>query len=142
MLPIVELRGAIPVGAGLGLAPAENMIAAVAGNLLPVPFVIIFIRRFITWLSSKNEKVKRFLDKFVKKRLDRHAKTRYASELIALAILVAIPLPGTGAWTGALIAGMLDIRLKTSIPAIVIGVVIASIVVSALTYGVKAVILF
>ncbi|MDR2606593.1 MAG: small multi-drug export protein [Oscillospiraceae bacterium] len=140
MLPVVELRGAVPIGAGLGLSPAENIIAAVAGNMLPVPFVVIFVRRVIAWLSSKNVRLKRVIDRYLSKRIDRHAKIKYTSELVALAVFVAIPLPGTGAWTGAVIAGMLGLRLKTAVPAIAIGVVAAGIIVSILTYGVKAVI--
>jgi uncharacterized membrane protein len=137
MLPVTELRGAIPLGVTLGLSPAENYIAAVAGNLLPVPFVVIFIRRVFGWLQTKSNFLNKIVDKLTNSALKKSNKLRPGSFLIALIIFVAIPLPGTGAWTGAIISAFLNIRLKTALPAIFTGVIIAGIVVSLLSYGVK-----
>jgi uncharacterized membrane protein len=137
MLPVSELRGAIPVGAGLGLRPVVNYITAVTGNMLPVPFVVLFIRQAFGWLQTKSRFLNRLINKRVTRTLRRHRVDDRRSELLALVVLVAIPLPGTGAWTGAILAAFLQIRLKTAVPAIGLGVLIAGAVVSFITYGVK-----
>jgi uncharacterized membrane protein len=137
LLPVLELRGAIVYGFVNGVGPIETYILSVAGNLLPVPFAVLFIRKLLAWLQTKSK----FLDRVIKKRvegtLSKFSKTKYRSMLAALAIFVAIPLPGTGAWTGALIAAFLGIRLKTAFPAIAIGVLIAGLIVTCVTYGIK-----
>jgi len=139
MLPVVELRGAIPLGASLGLDIWLTALVSVLGNLLPVPFVIVFIRRVLDWMCTKSDWLKRLVENKIRNTL-KHTKTLYRSELLGLIILVAIPLPGTGAWTGALLAGLLNIRLKVAFPAIAIGVVIAGTLVTGITYGFKAII--
>ena len=134
MVPIIELRGAIPVGISMGLDVWYCYLLSVLGNLAPVPFIILFIRRVIEWLQSKSV----WLDKLVSKKVDKTLKrknTIYKSELLGLLLLVAIPLPGTGAWTGALLAALLDIRLKNAFPVITMGVIIAGIIVMTVTYG-------
>lgn len=137
MVPVIELRGGLPMGVALGLRPSVALCAAIVGNMIPVPFIVVYIRRILHWLREKN----RWLDdrvSWLEKRA--HLKgalvTRYG--FIGLCILVAIPLPGTGAWTGALAAAFLDMRLKKAIPAIFLGVVIAGLIVSVITYGVTA----
>ena len=135
MIPVFELRGAIPVGVAAGLPFWMVFLTALLGNLLPVPFLILFTRRVFEWLRIKSALLERFVS-----RLERKAATKedllkkYA--LLGLCILVAIPLPGTGAWTGSLVAAVFDIRLKHAFPAIALGVLIAGIVVSVVTYGV------
>jgi uncharacterized membrane protein len=139
MLPIVELRGAIPVGVALGLEVHYSFFLAIAGNLLPVPFIVVFVRRVLEWLQTKS----RWLDRLVKKKVEKTMKNKaliYKYELLGLMLFVAIPLPGTGAWTGALLAALLDIRLKYAFPVILAGVIIAGIAVMFLTYGFKAII--
>lgn len=139
MLPIVELRGAIPVGTALGLSVRYSFFLAVLGNLIPVPFIIVFVRRVLTWLQTKSE----WLDKLINKKLEKtmqQSSIIYKWELLGLAIFVAIPLPGTGAWTGALLAALLDLRLKNAFPAIAVGVLIAGIIISIITYGFSAII--
>ncbi len=139
MVPVVELRGAIPYGVASGLSLPLSVILAILGNLLPVPFIILFIRKLFAWLR----KISPWLDGLVS-RLERRAEkkadiiVRY--EFWGLALLVAIPLPGTGAWTGALVAAMMDLRLRNALPAIAIGVVIAAVLVSLVTHGVGALI--
>lgn len=134
MVPVLELRGAIPFGVSQGLTIWEAIGAAVVGNLLPVPFIILFIRRIFAWMRRTMPR----LDGMVT-RLESRAESkkdtvrRYA--FWGLVVLVAIPLPGTGAWTGALVAALMDIRLKRAFPAIVVGVVIAAVIVSVITYG-------
>lgn len=135
MVPVIELRGAIPVGLGFDLPFWPVFIAAMIGNLLPVPFLILFTRRIFEWLRKKSAVLERFVS-----RLERKAESKEALlkkyELLGLCILVAIPLPGTGAWTGSLVAAVFDIRLKHAFPAIALGVFIAGVIVSAVTYGI------
>ncbi len=139
MIPVVELRGGLPIGVALGLRPNVALFAAVVGNLIPVPFIIVYTRRILLWLRQRShwlEKRVSWLEK--RAHLKGQTVTRYG--FIGLCILVAIPLPGTGAWTGALAAAFLDMRLKKAVPAIAIGVVIAGLIVSVITYGIAAVI--
>jgi uncharacterized membrane protein len=139
MLPIVELRGAIPIGVGAGLGTLPAMITAVIGNMVPVPFIIMFIRHIFAWLRVKSARLERLVSRLESRAEGKWEKVhRY--QLLGLMILVAIPLPGTGAWTGALVAALMDIRLKNAVPAIFLGVVIAGILVTGITYGFKAVI--
>ena len=141
MVPVVELRGAIPFGVVRGLNLWTAIIASVLGNHVPVPFIILFIRRIFAWMRAHMPK----LDGLVTRMEKKAEKNRAAVEKYAfwgLAILVAIPLPGTGAWTGALVAAMMEMRLKRAFPAIVIGVVIAGVIVSVVTYGAQAIFSF
>lgn len=141
MVPVVELRGAIPFGVVRGLNIWTAIIASVLGNLVPVPFIILFIRKIFAWMRAHMPK----LDGLVTRMEKKAEKNRAAVEKYAfwgLAILVAIPLPGTGAWTGALVAAMMEMRLKRAFPAIVIGVVIAGVIVSIVTYGAQAIFSF
>ena len=139
MLPVVELRGAIPVGVGmLGRSALPSVyLAAVLGNMLPVPFIIVYIRRIFQWLRRRSCRLDGLVTRLeTKAHLKGRMVTRY--KYLGLCILVAIPLPGTGAWTGALVAAFLDMRLRSAVPAIFLGVVIAGILVSLVTGGVIA----
>ena len=133
MAPVVELRGGIPFGTALGLAPNVAMIAAVIGNLIPVPFIILFIRRIFQRMK-RAQTLGRVAEYFEAKAEVRSEKvTRYRK--FGLCIFVAVPLPGTGAWMGALIAALLGMKLGDSLAAIAAGVIIAGILVTGLTYG-------
>ena len=134
MLPIVELRGAIPLGVSLGLDPILCLGVSLVGNMVPIPFIIIFIRRILDWMKTKNSRLVRFAERLEKKAYSK-GDLLYKGEIIGLILIVAVPLPGTGAWTGSLIAALLNIRLKAAIPAIAAGVVIAGLLVVGLTYG-------
>ena len=135
MVPILELRGGIPVGIAAGLSWEMAMLAAVIGNLIPVPFIIIFIRKIFAFMRRHIPKLGTLVDS-----LERRAKAKgelvHRYELLGLIILVAVPLPGTGAWTGSLVAALLDIRLRRALPCIVAGVLIAAAVVTAACLGV------
>ena len=138
MVPVVELRGAIPFGVVRGLNLWTAIIASMLGNLIPVPFIILFIRKIFAWMRAHMPK----LDGLVIRMEKKAEKNRAAVEKYAfwgLVILVAIPMPGTGAWTGALVAAMMEIRLKRAFPAIAIGVAIAGVIVSVITYGAQAI---
>lgn len=133
MLPIVELRAAIPVGAGLGLDFLANYILCVVGNMLPVPFILIFIRHIIGWMK-KVPKLSGIAE-WVEGKAHKHSKKVQKFASLGLFLFVAIPLPGTGAWTGALVAAMLDMRMKYALPSILCGVLCAGILVSLASYG-------
>ena len=135
MVPVLELRGAIPIGVGLGLSHFEAMVVSMIGNMLPVPFIILFIRPIFKWMTAKSERLGRLVKKLEAKAEGKWEQVhRY--QFFGLAIFVGIPLPGTGAWTGALVAALLDIRMRHAVPAIFLGVVIAGAIVTVLTYGV------
>lgn len=134
MTPVLELRGAIPAGIAAGLSPLTALVISVLGNMLPVPFIMLLIRRIFDWLRHTQLLGKRI------EQLERraHLKGRLVRKYrtAGLILLVAIPLPGTGAWTGALVAALLDMRLKVAFPAILAGVIIAGALVTGLTCGV------
>ena len=133
MVPIVELRGGIPFGAALGLPPAAVMGAAIIGNMIPVPFIILFVKKIFQWMR-RFEPLAKLVSHFESKAESKSDRvTRYKK--FGLCIFVAVPLPGTGAWMGALIAALLDMRLRDSFPVITLGVCIASLVVTGITYG-------
>lgn len=130
MVPVIELRGAIPIAAAHGLPLWLSVPTAIVGNLVPVPFIIIFIRR--VFLRLKAGWLKTLAEKWEGRASQKSGLVqKYA--FWGLFILVAIPLPGTGAWTGALIAAMLNIRLKRAFPAIALGVAAAGGIVTLVT---------
>lgn len=135
MVPVFELRGAIPIGVASGLPFWSAFLTAFLGNLLPVPFLILFTRRIFEWLRKKSSFLERLVSRMEKKAASKEELLK-KYELLGLCILVAIPLPGTGAWTGSLVAAVFDIRLKHAFPAIALGVLIAGVIVSIVTYGV------
>ncbi len=137
MVPVIELRGAIPLGVLNGLDVGTAMLVSILGNLIPVPFIIVFIRKIFKWMQTKNETLAKVVHKMEEK-ADKKKDQVLKYEFWGLLILVAIPLPGTGAWTGALVAAMLDMQLKRAFPAILLGVIIAGIIVTSATYGVAA----
>lgn len=139
MVPVIELRGAIPLGVLNGLDVEIAMLVSILGNLVPVPFIIIFIRKIFKWMQSKNETLEKVVHKMEEK-ADKKKDQVLKYEFWGLMILVAIPLPGTGAWTGALVAAMLDMQLKRAFPAIALGVLFAGVIVTVATYGVTAII--
>ena len=134
MIPVIELRGAIPIGVSLGLSHAEAMGISIIGNMLPVPFIILFIRPIFRWMTKKSGKLARLAEKLEAKAEGKWDKIhRY--QFFALTIFVAIPLPGTGAWSGALIAAVMNMRLRNALPSILLGVLIAGVLVTGITYG-------
>ena len=139
MIPVVELRGGIPFGVTLGLPVWAAFIAAVIGNLIPVPFIIVYIRRIFQWMRERIPRLNRLVDALERKA---HLKGRRVSKYkyLGLAIFVAIPLPGTGAWTGSLAAAFLDMPLRKALPSVIAGVVTAGLAISVLTYGVASLI--
>ncbi len=139
MVPVIELRGAVPFGVGMDLPLLPVLIVSVVGNMLPVPFIALFIRRIFAFLRSRSRRLDALVSK-IEDRARKKARRIKKYETLGLFILVAIPLPGTGAWTGALVGALLNIRLKWLLPAIFAGVVTAGVIMSILTYGAGALI--
>lgn len=137
MVPVVELRGGLPFGVALGLSPWEALVASVLGNLIPLPFIVVYIRRIFHWMRRHIPKLDGLVTALEKRA---HLKGRKVKkyQYLGLLIFVAIPLPGTGGWTGALAAAFLDMPLRKALPSIVGGVWIAGAIVFSITYGVTA----
>ncbi len=137
MVPLIELRGAIPVGVGLGLPIVPTYIIAVLANMVPVPFIYLFARKVLEWGADK-----KFIGKFFTFCLEKGEKggqklqsTAGKGLFIALLIFVGIPLPGTGAWTGTLAASILDMDFKSSVLAVLGGVLMAGIIMGLASAG-------
>ena len=136
MVPVIEFRGAIPVGLRLGMPFWTVFLTALIGNLLPVPILILFTRQVFEWLRKKSPLLERFVSRMERKaEAKRELVDRY--KFLGLFILVAIPLPGTGAWTGSLVSAVFGIDLRHALPAIALGVLTAGIIVSVISYGVS-----
>ena len=137
MIPVIELRGAVPIAVHDGLNIFVALIVSIIGNLVPVPFIILFVRKIFAFIRKHFNKLDGILTA-LEKRAENKSETVLKYEFWGLFILVAIPLPGTGAWTGAMVAAMLDLRLKKAFPAIALGVVAAGLIMTVLSYiGVK-----
>ena len=137
MIPVVELRGGIPFGVARGLPVWAAYLAAIIGNFLPAPFIIVYIRRIFQWMRRRIPRLNHLVDKLEKKaHLKGQKVTKY--KYLGLALFVAIPLPGTGAWTGALAAAFLNMPLRKALPSIAAGILAAGIAISILTFGVAS----
>ncbi len=135
MVPVVELRLGLPYGIALGLSYPLALAAALLGNMFPTPFIIVYIRRIFNWLRTHWSSLNGLITRLEKK-ADTKGETIRRYGFWGLIILVAIPLPGTGAWTGALAAAFLNLRLREAIPAIFIGVCIAAAIMTGVTFGI------
>ena len=137
-VPVIELRGAIPLGVSAGLPVWQVLLVSILGNMAPVPLIMLFVRQVFAWMEHRSG---RLAKKVVW--LERRARTKGAIlqryRLLGLFILVAIPLPGTGAWTGALVATPFDLRMRSAVPAIFLGVTAAGLIMCVVSYGVAAV---
>ena len=133
MIPIVELRGGIPFGVALGLPYEEAFVAAVIGNIIPAPFILVYIRRIFQWMRQRLPRLDGMVDALERKA---HLKGKKVNKYKSLGLLlfVGIPLPGTGAWTGALAAAFLDMPLRKAMPSIIAGVVLAGCIMTGLTH--------
>lgn len=132
MLPLAELRGGLIAAAALGIAWPQAFAICVVGNMVPIPFIMMFLRRIFNYLRRTKyaKRLMAWLDRKAKK----GSETVNKYKMLGLFILVAIPLPGTGAWTGALVADALDIRMRKAMPIIFIGVIVAGLLISLISY--------
>lgn len=136
LLPILELRGGLIAAALLGLDPIPSYIICIVGNLLPVPFILLLINKILNWMrNSKHFKgIANWLDKKVEKHKEQIEKFGY----LGVVLFVGIPLPGTGAWTGSLIASVLELDKKKTFLAVLVGVFMASIIMMLVSFGILA----
>ena len=135
MVPVVELRLGLPYGIALGLDYPLALAAAVVGNMLPVPFIIVYIQYVFRWLREHFSRMDRFITRLETRA---HLKGRTVQRVgpLGLLLFVAIPLPGTGAWTGSLIAALLGMKPRVATPCILLGVLIAAAIMTLITFGV------
>lgn len=138
-LPIIELRGAIPVGISLGLSPIHAASIAFIGSLIPVPFILFTIRPIFNYLKT-TKLFKNMVHKITEKSINNNSGKIQKYGVWGLILIVAIPLPGTGVWSGSLIAALMNMRFKWAFPAILVGNLIAGIFIMGLSTGVFKVI--
>ena len=142
MVPLIELRGAIPYAIAFDLPLLQSYIIAIVGNMLPVPLVFFFARKVLEW--GKNKKgIGKFCSFCLKKGEKGGRKLEKKAGLglyFALMLFVGIPLPGTGAWTGTLAASILNMDFKKSVISVMCGVILAGIIMGLLSFGVKGII--
>lgn len=132
LLPILELRGGLIAASILGVEYWVALPICIIGNILPIPFILLFIRKILSWLKG-TKPFKKLVEKIEEKAEKNKEKiTKYAKW--GLYLFVAIPLPGTGAWTGALVADALDIHVKKSFPVITLGVITAGVIMVIVAY--------
>ena len=136
MVPIVELRGGLIAAALLKMPLCEGVFFCLLGNMVPVPFILWFITPIFTWLK-KTKLFRPLVEKLEAKSMGKSEKIQ-KYQFWGLVLFVGIPLPGTGAWTGSLIASLLDIKPKKALPAVYIGLLLATTIMCIITYGIPA----
>ena len=136
MVPVIELRGAIPVGVGMGLPLVPTYIVSIIGNMLPVPFIYLFGRKVLEWGKDKRYIGKWFTWMYEKGIRAGEKINGKRGIFIGLMLFVAIPLPGTGAWTGTLAASILNMKFRDSVLAAMGGVLIAGVIMMLISAGV------
>ena len=138
LMPILELRGGLLAAALLGLDPLPSYIISIIGNVLPVPFILLLITKVLAWM--RNSKVKFFnkIAKWLDEKVEKHKGQIEKFGYLGVVLFVGIPLPGTGAWTGSLIASVLNMDKKKTFITVLGGVVMASIIMMILSFGIVA----
>lgn len=140
MFPIIELRGGLIAASALDIPMYKAIIICFVGNLIPIPFILLLITPIFAWL--KNTKwVKKHIEKLEKKAMDK-SDTIQKYEFVGLVCFVGIPLPGTGAWTGSLIAALLGIKFRKAFPAIILGLLLATTIMCIFSYGIPWILTF
>lgn len=134
MIPIIELRGAIPLGIGLGMPYWQTYLLAVLGNMVPVPLILLFIRKIIDWMSRSRVKLFQRFAGFLLRKVDKNRAKIEKYSFFGVTLFVAIPLPVTGAWTGSLVAALIDMKFWKALLSALLGVMIAGVIVSLLVF--------
>ena len=138
MLPIIECRGAVPLGCAIGLPWWQNALFSMAGNLLPVPFILLFITALLKWMRRCRIRLFNKIAAWLDRKIEKHKGTIEKYSYWGVLIFVGLPIPGTGAWTGSLIASVLGLEPKKSFLAAFGGVVMATAIMTVVSYGLKA----
>ena len=134
MVPILELRGGLIAAALLKISMFKAIGVCILGNIIPIPFILLFITPIFEWMK-KTKLFRPLVEKIENKSMSKSDKIQ-KYEFLGLVLFVGIPLPGTGAWTGALIASLLGIKIKKAVPAILLGLVLATIIMCTISYGI------
>lgn len=135
MLPIIELRGGIPMAYAFGLEWWKAFILCVVGNMLPVPIILLFIKKFLTWAEASKIKFLNKLASWLNRKVEKKRGKIEKYAFWGLTVFIGIPLPVTGAWTGSLIAAMIDMKFWKAMLTAFVGVLIAAGIVTAIAYG-------
>ena len=139
MIPILELRGGLIAASILNIPIVKAIPFCIVGNIIPIPFILLFIKKILKWMQ--NIKGLRVIANWLEKKAMKKSDALEKGEFWGLALFVGIPLPGTGAWTGSLIAALFDVKIKKAVLAELLGIVIATIIMSILSYGLLDVIM-
>ncbi len=138
MIPIIELRGAIPLGAALGMPWWLNYICAVVGNMIPVPFILLFIKKIIAWMTSCRVSLFNKIGGWLVRKAEKNRAKIEKYSFWGVCLFVAIPLPVTGAWTGSLVAAVIDMKFWKALLSCLLGVMLAGVIMTLASYGVVA----
>ncbi|MBO7360789.1 MAG: small multi-drug export protein [Clostridia bacterium] len=138
MIPVIELRGGIPLGAALGLPWWESYLLAVAGNMVPVPIILLFVRKFISWMSASKVRFFNKIASFLERKAEKNRGKIEKYAFWGICLFVAVPLPITGAWTGALVCATIGEKVWRALVSCFIGVCIAGVIMTLASYGVVA----
>ena len=134
LFPVLEIRGGMIASRLLDVDFIKAFVICYLGNMLPIPFILLFIKKIFS-LMRKNKHLRKIVEK-LEARSDKKKGTMEKYKEWGLLFFVAIPLPGTGGWTGALIAALMDMRIKKALPIIALGVLVAGLIMSLITYGI------
>ena len=136
MIPIIELRGAIPLGAALGLPLWQSYLISVVGNMLPVPIILLFVKKVLEFMSGCKIKLFNKVANWVYAKAEKNRAKIEKYSFWGVAIFVGIPLPMTGAWTGTLVAAIIDMKFFKAVISALIGVLAAGVIMSLISYGI------
>ncbi len=139
MIPIIELRGAIPMGALFGMPWWQSYLLSVLGNMVPVPFILLFIKAMIGWMSRSKISFFNKLANWLNRKVEKKRAQIEKYSFWGVCLFVAVPLPVTGAWTGSLVAAMIDMKFWKAFLSCLLGVMIAGVIVTLITYGAVAI---
>lgn len=135
IIPVIELRGGIPLGAGLGIPFWLNYLLCVLGNMLPVPFILLFIGKILAWMEKSHVKFFQKVGGWIRRKADKNRDRIEKYSFWGVCLFVAIPLPMTGAWTGSLVAALIDMKFWKAMLSAFIGVLIAGLIMTLASYG-------
>ncbi len=138
MIPIIELRGAVPMGAALGMPWYQSYFLSILGNMLPVPFILLFIKKVIQWMSKSRVKFFNKIANFLLRKVEKRRAGIEKYSFWGVCLFVAVPLPITGAWTGSLVAAMIDMKFWKAFLSCLFGVMISGTIMTLISYGVVA----
>ena len=139
MIPIIELRGAIPLGAALGLPIWQSYLLSVVGNMLPVPIILLFVKKVLSFMSRCRVKFFNKVANYVYEKAEKNRARIEKYSFWGVALFVGIPLPMTGAWTGSLVAAMLDMKFWKAMLSALVGVLFAGVVMTLISHGIAAI---